>query len=108
MRRNQETNTTQRHKNVQGGPNNRVELPEAVAAVSTLLTVPEAAEFLRISRNLAYDMIARGEFPHVRLGRVIRVPSRALQEWLECSTVHGVGRAAIAEDSTVAHLRPAA
>ena len=48
-----------------------------------LLTVPEAAKLLRIGRNLAYDLVARGEIPSVRLGRVIRVPRTALEQWLE-------------------------
>lgn len=50
--------------------------------LATLLTVPEAAKLLRISRNLAYDLVARGEIPAVRLGRVIRVPRASLEEWL--------------------------
>jgi len=48
-----------------------------------LLTVPEAAKFLRIGRNLAYELVARGEMPAVRLGRVIRVPRAGLEQWLE-------------------------
>ena len=48
-----------------------------------LLTVPEAAKLLRISRNLAYELVARNEIPVVRLGRVIRVPRRGLSEWLD-------------------------
>ncbi len=47
-----------------------------------LLTVPEAARLLRISRNLAYELVARGELPAVRFGRVIRVPRSALEEWI--------------------------
>jgi len=47
-----------------------------------LLKVPEAARLLRISRNLAYELVARGELPSVRLGRVIRVPRRGLEEWI--------------------------
>lgn len=44
-----------------------------------LLTVPETARLLRISRNLAYELVARGELPAVRLGRVIRIPRHELQ-----------------------------
>lgn len=47
-----------------------------------LLKVPEAAKLLRISRNLAYDLVARGELPSVRLGRIIRVPRRGLEDWI--------------------------
>jgi excisionase family DNA binding protein len=34
-----------------------------------LLTVPEAAKLLRISRSLAYLLAQRGELPTIRLGR---------------------------------------
>lgn len=47
-----------------------------------LLTVPEAAELLRLSRNGTYELIARGEIPSIRLGRSIRVPRSALDAWL--------------------------
>ena len=47
-----------------------------------LLKVPEVARLLRISRNLAYELVARGELPSVRLGRVIRVPRQALEAWI--------------------------
>ena len=50
-----------------------------------LLTVPETARLLRISRNLAYELVARGELPAVRLGRVIRIPRSELDDWLERS-----------------------
>lgn len=46
------------------------------------LTVPEAARLLGIGRNAAYDLIRRGELPHVRFGRTIRVPRSALEPWL--------------------------
>lgn len=48
-----------------------------------LLTVPETARILRISRNLAYELVARDEIPAIRLGRVIRVPRHGLQVWLD-------------------------
>lgn len=47
-----------------------------------LLTVPETAKLLRISRGLAYELIARGELPHIRLGRVIRIPRHGLEQWI--------------------------
>lgn len=47
-----------------------------------LLTVPEAAKLLRISRNLAYELVTRNELPAVRLGRIIRIPRAALDDWI--------------------------
>ncbi len=48
-----------------------------------LLTVPEAARLLRISRNLAYELIRQNALPHVRLGRRILIPRRGLENWIE-------------------------
>ena len=46
------------------------------------LSVEEAGALLGISRDLAYDLVARRELPSVRLGRRIVVPRRALEETL--------------------------
>ena len=43
------------------------------------LSVEEAGALLGISRDLAYDLVARGELPSVRLGRRLVVPRRALE-----------------------------
>src|SRR5579885_1401558 len=48
-----------------------------------LLKVSEVAALLRVSRNLVYELIAQGELPVIRLGRVIRVPRDALERWID-------------------------
>ena len=53
------------------------------ASAPLLLTVPEAAELLRVHSNHVYELIRRGELPHVRLGRVIRLPRHRLEQWIE-------------------------
>ena len=47
-----------------------------------ILTVEEGAAFLRISRTALYDAIGRGEVPHRRIGRQIRLHRSALVRWL--------------------------
>lgn len=47
-----------------------------------LLTVGEAARLLRVSRNLAYELVAQGRLPHIRLGSRILIPRRGLEEWI--------------------------
>jgi excisionase family DNA binding protein len=46
------------------------------------LSVEEAGALLGISRDLAYDLVAIGQLPSVRLGRRLVVPRRALEETL--------------------------
>lgn len=45
-------------------------------------TVGEAAEALGIGRGLAYDLVAQGKIPHLRLGRRIVIPKAALDRIL--------------------------
>jgi excisionase family DNA binding protein len=40
------------------------------------LTVKQAAAVAGISRRDAYDLVANGEIPSVRLGGAIRIPTR--------------------------------
>ena len=47
-----------------------------------VLTVDEAAYLLNISRGLAYELVARGELPAIRLGRRIVIPRLAMEELL--------------------------
>lgn len=47
-----------------------------------LLTVEQAAKLLQVGRCLVYSLISQGKLPHVRLGRVIRVPRFGLEQWI--------------------------
>jgi len=47
------------------------------------ITVPAAGkEYFGLSRNAAYAAAERGDIPTVRIGRLLRVPVRALEEML--------------------------
>lgn len=48
-------------------------------------TVEEVAKLLRIGRSAAYEAVRRGQIPSVRLGRRLRVPSKALDQLLNPS-----------------------
>jgi excisionase family DNA binding protein len=50
------------------------------------LTVDETAQVLGVSRALAYELVARGELPSLRLGRRIVIPRRALDLLLSQAT----------------------
>jgi len=46
------------------------------------LKVPEVAKVLRIARSRAYELVADGEIPAVRIGRSVRVNRKELDRWL--------------------------
>ncbi len=56
------------------------------AQTKMLLTVEEAARRLGIGRSLAWRLVQEGEIPSVRLGRLVRVPMRQLEEWLQAQS----------------------
>ena len=48
------------------------------------MTVPEAGKkYFGLSRNGSYDAANRGEIPVIRIGRLKRVPVRALERMLD-------------------------
>jgi excisionase family DNA binding protein len=54
-----------------------------VAVDKLLLRAEEVADLLSVGRAKVYLMISRRELPTVRIGRVLRVPSHQLREWIE-------------------------
>lgn len=52
-----------------------------------LLTVPEAAKMLRVSRGLVYVMIQAGELPSITFRRVRRVRLSDLQRFIDESWI---------------------
>jgi excisionase family DNA binding protein len=47
-----------------------------------LLTVPEVAEMLGMSRDWVYKKSAAGELPHRKLGSVLRFVRADIEAWL--------------------------
>jgi excisionase family DNA binding protein len=52
------------------------------SAVRWLLDVGEVAQVLGIGRTKTYQMMARGELPVIRIGRLVRVPKEGLEAWV--------------------------
>jgi excisionase family DNA binding protein len=48
-----------------------------------ILTVEEAAEYLRIKRSTVYKWVRQGKIPFHRVGASIRFSRRILLEWIE-------------------------
>src|SRR5262249_9185610 len=52
-----------------------------------LVTVPEAADFLRVSRSSVYAMMEQGKLPFAKFGKSRRIPRQALMELVQQSMV---------------------
>ena len=53
-------------------------------AEALTLSVPDAGKkYFGLSRNGAYAAAARGELPTIRMGKLLRVPVRALEQMLD-------------------------
>ena len=48
-----------------------------------ILTVPDIARYLRISRSAAYELAHETDFPALILGRKIRVRRESFLSWLD-------------------------
>jgi excisionase family DNA binding protein len=52
------------------------------APVTATITIVEAAKWLRIGRNQAYEAAHRGDLPVIKIGRRYLVPTAALNRLL--------------------------
>ena len=55
-----------------------------------LLRAEEVARALGLGRSKTYELIASGQLPVVKLGRAVRVPREALQQWVRDHTTQGL------------------
>ncbi len=58
-------------------------VPTETPRHGAVLTVDEAATYLRISRGLAFAAVRDGTLPSIRIGRRILVPLRQLEALLD-------------------------
>lgn len=54
-----------------------------------LLNPSDIAHSLGVTTGRAYQLIGEGVIPHVRIGRRIRIPRTAWEEWLEEQNAQG-------------------
>ncbi|WMT71073.1 helix-turn-helix domain-containing protein [Bradyrhizobium sp. Ash2021] len=52
-------------------------------APSLVYRVPEAGAILGLTRNGAYAAAKRGDIPTIRIGKLLRVPVRAVERMLD-------------------------
>jgi excisionase family DNA binding protein len=78
----------------------------AVMEEPLLLTIPEAARKLGCGRTLLYRLIASGELAEIHLGAAARIPSAALERFVERKLAVAVERQAELAAATPVAARP--
>jgi len=56
---------------------------EEVGRGNDLLTVPEMAKMLKISRSKAYALVKEKDFPIIKIGKCIRISQEKVLSWLK-------------------------
>jgi excisionase family DNA binding protein len=51
--------------------------------MDAILTIPEVARYLKISKSKIYYLVQRREIPHVKIGRNVRIKESDLAKWLD-------------------------
>ena len=51
--------------------------------------IPEVARILGMGRNAAYEAAKRGDFPTIKIGKLIKVPKAAFHQMLERTPAAG-------------------
>ena len=47
------------------------------------LSVEEVGKMLGVSRQVAYQLIHRPDFPTIQIGRRVLIPKKQLEEWMD-------------------------
>jgi excisionase family DNA binding protein len=61
----------------------KVSRVDGLVVQSLLLSIPEVARLLRLSRTKVYELIAVEGLPVVRFGRAVRVSRASLEQWIQ-------------------------
>jgi excisionase family DNA binding protein len=48
-----------------------------------IMTVPETAEYLTLSKSKVYILVKRNQIPHIKIGKNVRIRREDLLVWLE-------------------------
>jgi len=48
-----------------------------------VFTIPEVANYLKISKSKIYYLVSRKQIPHLKVGRNVRIRESDLLKWLE-------------------------
>lgn len=53
-----------------------------------ILTIPQVARYLKLSRSKVYGLVARRQIPYIRVGKSVRIRASDLAQWLQRQTVN--------------------
>ena len=56
-----------------------------------ILTIPQVAKYLQISKAKIYYLVQRKQIPHIKIGRNVRIKVIDLNKWLDKQDVKGIG-----------------
>jgi putative molybdopterin biosynthesis protein len=59
------------------------ETEASTTVAEELLTVEQVQELLKVGRTFAYSLVRSGELPSYRIGRLLRIRRRDVEQWLE-------------------------
>ena len=51
--------------------------------METIYTIPEVAEYLKMSKSKVYDLVKKGRIPFIKIGRNVRIRKSDLMKWLD-------------------------
>ena len=71
-----------------------------------VLTIPQAAKLLQVSENHLYTLVAQNAIPHVRFGKLIRIPRWALLQYIAEASGSPFSELAISPAKSVDVERP--
>ena len=54
-----------------------------IVELGPILTVPETAKYLKLSKSKVYYLVQRNQIPHIKIGKNVRIRREDLQKWLE-------------------------
>ena len=54
--------------------------------METIYTIPEVAEYLKMSRSKVYALVKKGRIPFIKIGKNVRIRQSDLMNWLEEQT----------------------
>jgi len=46
-------------------------------------TIPEVAQYLKLSKSKVYHLVQTGQLPHIRIGKNVRVKDSELHKWID-------------------------